>query len=246
MRKVRWVAAKHTAPIQVLQSENGGPYAFRTRLWWCVVGSMSGTKNSSVPCNKIAVRQADTNQVGKHFFQSKEEVKENDVTDMLQKMYNHEFTELQHNVNRENGGMSEEDLKFMQVLDNGTKLIDGYYEIPLSLRDDNIRFPNNRLQAKKRFTYLQRKMPRNHQFMNDHMKFMKKLMSNGYATESRATVENGKCWYLPHHGVYNQNKPGKIHVVFYLSAEFQGTSINKSLLSGPDLANQIVCFLLTF
>ena len=47
---------------------------------------MSGTKNSSVSCNKIAVRQADTNQVGKHFFQSKKEVKENDVTEMLQKM----------------------------------------------------------------------------------------------------------------------------------------------------------------
>ena len=52
---------------------------------------MSGTKNSSVSCNKIAVRQADTNQVGKHFFQSKKEVKENDVTEMLQKMYTHEL-----------------------------------------------------------------------------------------------------------------------------------------------------------
>ena len=116
-------------------------------------------------------------------------------------MYNHEFTELQHKVNRENDGMSQEDLKYMQVLDNGTRFNDGHYGIPLPLRDDVIRFPNNRLQAEKRFTYLQRKMPRNHQFTNDHMKFMKKLMSNGYATESRATVENGKCWYLPQHGV---------------------------------------------
>ena len=58
---------------------------------------MSGTKNSSVSCNKIAVRQADTNQVGKHFFQSKKEVKENDVTEMLQKMYTHELQN--HNTN---------------------------------------------------------------------------------------------------------------------------------------------------
>ena len=61
----------------------------------------------------------------------------------------------------ENDGISPEDLKFVQVLDNGTKLIDRHYEIPLPLRDDNVRFPNNRLQAEKRFTYLQRKMSRN-------------------------------------------------------------------------------------
>ena len=32
---------------------------------------------------------------------------------MLQKMYNYEFTESQHKINRENDGMSQEDLKFM-------------------------------------------------------------------------------------------------------------------------------------
>ena len=91
------------------------------------------------------------------FFQSKKEEKENEVTEMLQKMYNHEFTESQNKLNRENDGMSQEDLKFMQVLDNGTRLIDGHYEIPLPLHDDNVRFPNNRLQDEKRFTCLQKK-----------------------------------------------------------------------------------------
>ena len=141
-------------------------------------------------------------------------------------MYNHQFTESQHKVNRENDGISQEDLKFMQVIDNGTRFIDGHYEIPLPLRDDNVRFKSNRLQAKKRFTYLQRKMSMNHQFKNDYMKFIKELMSKGYGTESTAAAENEKCWYLPHQGVYNQSKPGKICVVFNLTAEFQGTSIN--------------------
>ena len=83
-------------------------------------------------------------------------------------------------------------------------------------------------------------MSRNHQFKNDYIKFKKKLMSKGYTTESTAAAENGKCWYLPHNGVYNRNKPGKIYVVFDLRTEFQETSINKPLLPGPDLANQIV------
>ena len=43
---------------------------------------------------------------------------------------------------------------------------------------------------------------------------MKELMLKGYATELTAAAENGKCWYLHHHGVYNQNKPDKICEVF--------------------------------
>ena len=90
--------------------------------------------------------------------------------------------------------MSQEDLKFMQVFDNGTRLIDGHYEIRLPLCDDNDNpNPNNRLQAEKRFIYLQRKMSRNHQFKNDYMNFMKELISKGCATESTAAAENGKC-----------------------------------------------------
>ena len=117
-------STKTPEPIQVLPGRNGGPYALWTRLGWSVVGPVSGTKNSSVSCNKIDVRQANTNQVRKHFFQSQKEVKENDVTEMLQKMYNHEFTDSKHKLSRENDGMSQEDLKFMQVLDNSTRFID--------------------------------------------------------------------------------------------------------------------------
>ena len=97
--------------------------------------------------------QAETNQVGEHFFQSKKEIKENDVIEILQKMYNYEFTKSQHKVTRKNVGMSQEALKFKQVQEiHGARLTEGYYEIPFSLRDENVRFPNNRSQAEKRFT----------------------------------------------------------------------------------------------
>ena len=41
-------------------------------------------------------------------------------------------------------------------------------------------------------------------------------------------------------------KPGKIRVVFDCSAEFHGTSLNKELLPGPDLTNQLVGVLTRF
>ena len=48
----------------------------------------------------------------------------------------------------------------------------------------------------------------------------------------------------PHNGVYHHNKPGKIRVLFDLSAEHHCVSINKELLPGSDLTNQIVGVLL--
>ena len=62
------------------------------------------------------MNQADTKEVGRHFFQVKKEVKENDLPDMLQQMYNHEFTECHHLVNKDLANMSQEDLKFIEIL----------------------------------------------------------------------------------------------------------------------------------
>ncbi len=45
----------------------------------------------------------------------------------------------------------------------------------------------------------------------------------------------GKEWYLPHHPVVNPHKPGKVRRVLNGAAVFRGQSLNKSLLTGPDL-----------
>ena len=59
-------------------------------------------------------------------------------------------------------------------------------------------------------------------------------------------MQSGKSWYVPHHGVYHPSKPGKIRVVFDCNAEFQGKSINRELLSGADLTNQIIGIMTRF
>ena len=58
--------------------------------------------------------------------------------------------------------------------------------------------------------------------------------------------ENGKTWYLPHHGVYHPRKPEKIRVVFDCSTKFKDYCINGELIQGPDLTNQLVGVLLRF
>ena len=141
------------------------------------------------------MNQANTKEVGRHFFQVKKEMKENDLPDMLQQMYNHEFTECQHLVNKDLANMSQEDLKFIEIHKNGTELVGGHYQVPLPFRKDEVNLPNNRSQAEKRFACLKKRLSRNPQFKQDHVKFMDGLIKKGYTRESTTAVEAGKCWY---------------------------------------------------
>ena len=134
----------------------------------------------------------------------------------------------------------------MKILDEGTKLKDGQYQIPLPFRQEDVRLLCNKYQAAQRLSYLKRKFDKNEKFKADYIRFMDEIIAKGYARKSTITAALGKTWYLPHHAVYHPNKPGKIRVVFDLSAECKGTSLNKELLSGPDLTNQVLGVLLRF
>ncbi|KAK0137151.1 hypothetical protein N1851_026658 [Merluccius polli] len=75
---------------------------------------------------------------------------------------------------------------------------------------------------------------------------MEKLFVNGHAEEAPLLPESAECWYLPIFGVYHPQKPGQIRVVFDLSAQEDGISLNNVLLSGPDLNNSLLGVLLRF
>ena len=192
------------------------------------------------------MKQADTKDVGKHYFQTKTIVEDNDVRDMLTRLYNLEFMETGLTDRKSETSMSREDHKFMEILQEGTKLRNGHYQVPLPFKDPCIDLPNNRHQARQRFSYLEKKFSKNDQFREDYIRFMKDIIAKGYARKSTTKAASGKTWYLPHHGVYHPNKPGKIRVVFDLSADYKGRCLNRELLSGRDLTNQIVRVLLGF
>lgn len=66
-----------------------------------------------------------------------------------------------------------------------------------------------------------------------------KVLESG-AAEVAPPLERGKeGWYLPLFGVYHPKKPEKIRGVFDSSAEFNGTSLNKVLITGPNFTNNL-------
>ena len=72
-------------------------------------------------------------------------------------------------------------------------------------------------------------------------------IEKGYVSvvpDSEANRED--AWYLPHHPVTNVNKPGKIRRVTNASSVYQGTSLNFSLLKGPDLLCNLTGLIMRF
>ena len=53
--------------IDVIPSKNNGPYAIKKGLGWCIVVPVNSTRSrQGIHCNRIAVKQADTKDVGKN------------------------------------------------------------------------------------------------------------------------------------------------------------------------------------
>ena len=75
-------------PQELISSQDNGPYAFRTRLGWCIVGPIKeGSQGKKFHCNRIAVQDVSTNSISKHSFWIESNIKESGISDLLKKLY---------------------------------------------------------------------------------------------------------------------------------------------------------------
>ena len=69
--------SKALEPLEVIPSEQGGPYAFKTLLRWCIVGAIGETTfATTVACSRISVQDKLSKNVAPHFFARETEVGE--------------------------------------------------------------------------------------------------------------------------------------------------------------------------
>ncbi|KAK4326945.1 hypothetical protein Pmani_002549 [Petrolisthes manimaculis] len=214
-------------PWELINSQKeGGPFALRTKLGWIVYGPTEDLKKTQMRVNRIKVDDINLDQ-------------------MLVNMYNQEFQDL-HSSKR---GLSEEDRLWLKKTEETCVITDsGHYELALPFREDEPILPNNKASALKRLESLKRKFLKNTHYYEEYNKYMSDMMKQGHAEQMQGSTntEDKGFWYIPHHGVYHPHKPDKIRVVFDCAAKFKGTSLNDSLLSGPDLANSLVEVLIKF
>ena len=242
-------------PREVITGKADDPYAIRTLLGWGIIGPktpvqelLSEIENGETICHRIVTQEIGGTKRFDSKFVINTQTKEIINPYHLKEMFELNFSE------RSTGdyALSQEERKFLaRVTENIRHLEDRHYEMPLPLKDPNTKLPNNREMALHRLKHLKRRFIANERYRNDYGSFMDMVIQNGYAelvpTESKKGNENSQqVWYIPHHGVYHPKKPNKIRVVFDCSAEFKGESLNKQLLQGPDMTNNLTGVLCRF
>ncbi|XP_070183219.1 uncharacterized protein [Littorina saxatilis] len=224
--------AEALMPLNVVQ---GLPFAVETKLGWSIVGksphsvAFDGVGSSMHVVVKPGSRQEES---AAHVY--KIQVDEVSCTDLLHVM-ERDFADS------DTGSMSQDDLKFMKIVKENVKVNEaGHYEMPLPFRPEQPSLPDNRGAAVKRLMGLKRQFEKKPGYREDYIKFMNVILERGDAELiPKNEVEVPNRWYIPHHGVYNDKKPGKIRVVFDCSARHLGTSLNDLLLQGPDLISSL-------
>ncbi|XP_078347357.1 uncharacterized protein LOC144632559 [Oculina patagonica] len=255
---------KAIKPTEVIRGKSEEPYAVRTLLGWSIVGPVA---TSDTPlddhaldstCNRIIAREVIPGTRDSQFsFVFNGKTKEVINPSAIRQMFELDFVEHKSNSKH---GLSKEDRKFIEIVEQGVhQCEDGHYELPLPLKNENINLPNNKTAALRRLSQLKRRFEAKNgqRYYADYVEFMKKLIDSGYAervpemsdsehksSDQAQTKHN--VWYIPHHGVYHPKKPNKIRVVFDCAAEYESESLNKHLLQGPDLTNNLTGVLCRF
>lgn len=196
-------------PFEVATGPTGSPHATRSRLGWIVWNLVRNNEEIESYSTGI-VNQAQLTAIQES----------SNLEKLVHKSMNMDFPERLLDDKREN---SIEDNYFLEQVNESVSFENGHYYIALPFRNKHVKLPNNASQGLQRLKGLKSKMTRNPKFKDDYVAFMDNLFENGYAEKVPACEldqDDGRVWYIPHHGVYHPKKPNKIRVVFDFSATY--------------------------
>lgn len=112
-------------------------------------------------------------------------------------------------------------------------------------KSSDVKLPHNYFGALSRLQSI-KKIDKETLYSKKYCAKIEEYVKQNYArklTEDEIKKKNGKVWYLPHFGVTNVNKPGKLRFVFDVAAKYRGISLNDALVTGAVLLTYYwMCF----
>ncbi len=222
-------------PLEVREGPDELPMAIRTSLGWTVMGP------------DLSRDTDDSNGLG--VFST--HVGIDDLHEQVERFWRTDsFGTAAPSLVTSRKPYSMDDLKAQERLDSTLRQRpDGHYEVGMLWSEIPVNLENNRQLAEKRFSSLSRKLDKDPDMRTRYMEAMNGYISKGYArrlTPEETRQSSDRTYYLPHHAVINPKKPSKLRVVFDAAAVYNGDSLNKHLLTGPDLINSLVGVLMRF
>ena len=243
---------------EVRRGRKGQPLAFKTPFGWSLFGSSRGNCGCDVQC--MTTYSCDSVQSAVPSLWEEDGKAPTVFLNLLRTRSDVELHEIVESFWRQEHcgilpqkevAMSREDVNALERMEKETVMVEGHYQIPMLWKDVNMQLPNNMPMAKKRFEFLLKK------FRADGKLFEQfKAVIDGYLQKeppyarkmepAEVNRTSKKTWTLPTFPVFHPNKPDKPRVVNDAAAEYHGISLNKELLTRPDLLNLLVGVLMRF
>ena len=214
------------ATEKLIRNSDNGLVLGRTRLGWTLFGSTDSEQDlgGSVLCLQ---NHEDLNQLVKEHYK---------------------LENLGIRIN-ERMSSSIQDRRATDIMLKTSLRIGQQWETGLLWKSDTAIMPSNKSDALKRLLGIERRMDRDEEFARLYVEKMGYYLDKGFArklTKEEAGITTNRTWFIPHFGVFNANKPGKIRLVFDAAAKSRGVSLNDHLLTGPDLLVSLPGALLKF
>ncbi|XP_043661538.1 uncharacterized protein LOC122625509 [Drosophila teissieri] len=202
-------------PLRTRRFAREGSYAAATELGWVVFGPVSGQPTTPSPRSCLLAVSVD---------------------DAMEKMVEDYFDMENFGVKPAPPVAASDDVRAQRILEDTTVKVGRRYQTGLLWKDDHVVLPPSCEMAYRRLVNVEKKMKRNKPLAQEHDRIIKDYVSKGYARRlqpEEVAVRSDRLWYLPHFGVENPNKPGKVRLVFDAAAKVGGTSLNSELDKGP-------------
>lgn len=220
------------APSTTRMGPVGSPIACKTKLGWVIFGRQGTDKDATV---------------GRMFHCSQTKDERFDEIERLAKdFYSTENFGVKH---IERTIESDDDARARQILERTTVRSGPRFQTGLLWKSDLVEFPDSFRMAQRRLSIVIRKMSNDPDYNQLYQKEIDGYVKKGYArvlSTSEANNRDSRTWYLPHFGVRNVHKPGKLRIVFDAAAQVSGTSMNSMLLKGPDMNEPMTDILFRF
>ena len=108
---------KALEPLKIIPSKDGGPYAYQTKLGWCIVGPIQNVGHqNSLKYNRVAVKDASNGKLSRHHFLIENASKDMSIEQMFEQMYYGDFTEKGAQIEKIDGNLeqlSKNDRRFL-------------------------------------------------------------------------------------------------------------------------------------
>ena len=144
---------------------------------------------------------------------------------------------------------SSDDKRANKILEASTIHDGDRYAVGMLWAEDHSQLPNNYYSALAQLKSLEKRLDKDTNLRALYAKNIQEDFDKGYVIKLNThdcTNRSAREWYLPHHPVINPNKPGKVRRVLNGAAKFHGSLLNKALLVGPDLLQNLLAVLMRF